>query len=203
MMRARHPTTREPAVLAAGYRPHLTVECCRNRSGFSLIEIIIATAILMGSVVVLARLAGMGRTMAQKADLQAKAQRVCEQTLNEIVLGQRPLQPVDRSVLEPVAQVETQSLETVEASNVQAGDVRIQVSGERWLHSVFVTPLAEMPQIVRITVTVEPAPATETVDAAVDDTATVRKNPFTLSRWVRGSSATSLGEPNAEIAGGF
>ena len=57
------------------------------RSGFSLIEVIIATAILMGSAVVLSRLAGMGRDQSQKARLHSDAQQVCEQTMNELLLG--------------------------------------------------------------------------------------------------------------------
>lgn len=162
-----------------------------RRSGFSLIEIIIATAILMGSVVVLAQLAGMGRTMAQKADLQAKAQRICERTLNEIVLGERPMQAVQRSVLEPVAQVS----EPREATD-NAG-IRIQTSGERWLHTVYVKPLTEMPELARVTVTVEPAPA-EITDATADASAT-SAGRFTLSRWVRNSA----GELETRFAGGL
>lgn len=157
-----------------------------ERCGFSLIEIIIATAILMGSVIVLAQLAGMGRSMAQKADLQAKAQRVCERTLNEIVLGERPMQTVQRTVLEPVTQVSGQPIENVDNSSI-----RIQPTGDRWLHSVFVTPLAETPHLVRVTVTVELAPATENTDKVIKDPSANNAGRFTLSRWVRSSSGES------------
>ena len=74
------------------------------RSGFSLMEIILATAMLMGSVIVLARLAGMGRTQANRAELLSEAQLVCETTMTEIVLGIRPLDPVENlPLLPPVA----------------------------------------------------------------------------------------------------
>lgn len=72
-----------------------------SRSGFSLIEVILATAILMGSVVVLARLVGMGRDQASKAAIQTKSQQLCENTMNELLLGLRPLEPVDSEPLLP------------------------------------------------------------------------------------------------------
>ncbi len=70
--------------------------------GFSLIEVIIATAILMGSAVVLARLAGMGRDQSQKARLHSEAQQLCEQTLNELLLGMRPMELVEAMPLIPL-----------------------------------------------------------------------------------------------------
>ncbi len=72
-----------------------------SRSGFSLIEVILATAILMGSVVVLARLVGMGRDQASKAATQTKSQQLCENTMNELLLGLRPLEPVEGEPLLP------------------------------------------------------------------------------------------------------
>ena len=73
-----------------------------NRSGFSLIEVMIATAILMGSAVVLARLAGMGRDQSQKASLHSEAQQLCEQTLNELLLGMRPMELIESMPLIPL-----------------------------------------------------------------------------------------------------
>ena len=81
---------------SAGSLPHAV------RRGFSLIEVIMATAILMGSAVVLSRLVGLGRTHAQNTEKLAEAQRLCENTLNEILLGIRPLSPVESAPLIPV-----------------------------------------------------------------------------------------------------
>ena len=75
----------EALPFAAGTNTHA------RRRGFSLIEVMIATAILMGSAVVLARLAGMGREQSQKARLYSDAQELCEQTMNELLLGLRPM----------------------------------------------------------------------------------------------------------------
>lgn len=160
-----------------------------GRSGFSLMEIIIATAILMGSVVVLARLAGMGRSMAQKADLLSNAQRICERTLNEIALGERPLQPVDRAVLQPVGRVET-----IEQETSGHDIIHLKSSAGRWLHSVTVTPLAEMPELVRITVTVEPDTSLDAIERSVEGVTDLRRDRFTLSRWVRTSASSNSAE---------
>jgi len=143
------------------------------RSGFSLIEVIVATAILMGSVIVLARLAGMGRTMAQKTQLHSEAQRVCEQTLNEIVLGLRPMEPVEQAELQPEIQV-SDPLQT--EADAQVPDDRIAVKEPlgRWLHSVRLQPNTEIPSLQTLTVEVESAD--ENVERPVR---------FRLSRFVR------------------
>ena len=164
-----------------------------RRNGFSLMEIIMATAILMASVVVLARLAGMGRSTAQKADLQANAQRICEQTMNEIVLGERPLQTVERSVLQPIGAATFRQ----ESSGDDA--VVVQTTQTRWLHSVIVTPLAEMPELVRVTVSVEPDKSLQPGEQPIETETDQRRDRFALSRWVRKSNGTSDG---FEFAGG-
>jgi type II secretory pathway pseudopilin PulG len=170
------------------------------RAAFSLIEIIIATAILMGSVGVLARLAGMGRSMAQKSDLMADAQRICERTMNEIVLGERPLLFVDRAVLEPVVQIETSS----DVPSIDS-NVRVDSPRQRWLHSIAVTPLQGMPELVRVTVTVEPEPdaTMDAVSQPVDGAAELRRDKFTLSRWIRARADGNGISPDVlNIAGG-
>ena len=156
-------------------------------------EIIMATAILMASVVVLARLAGMGRSTAQKADLQANAQRICEQTMNEIVLGERQLQATDRAVLQPIGS-------GTFGQESSGGDViLVQTTETRWLHSVTVTPLTEMPELVRVTVSVEPDTSLRPGEQPIDSETARRRDRFALSRWVRKSNETSVG---SEFAGG-
>ena len=66
-----------------------------RRRGISLMEVILATALLMGSVVVLSRLIGMGRTQANKAEFESEAQRLCENTMHEIMLGLRPVESIE------------------------------------------------------------------------------------------------------------
>lgn len=169
------------------------------RSGFSLMEIIIATAILMGSVVVLARLAGLGRSMAQKTDLLSNAHRICERTLNEIAIGERPLQTVERAVLEPVGRVETNREQPSRDDSI-----RLKSSQNRWLHTVTMTPLEQMPELVRVTVTVEPDTSPEHIVQSVESDTQPRRERFTLSRWLRTESSSGSGDSGSlQSAGGI
>lgn len=143
------------------------------RAGFSLIEVIVATAILMGSVVVLARLAGMGRTMAQKTQLHSDAQRVCEQTLNEILLGLRPLEPVERAELTSANMID-KSADTNLQEQVADDRISVRQTSGRWLHSVRLQPHTQIPSLQTLTVVVEPA-----------DDKSQRPLRFRLSRFVR------------------
>ena len=84
-----------------------------DRGGFSLLEVILATAMLMGAAVVLSRLAGMGREQSQAAQTLDQAQRICERTLNELLLGARPLVLGEDQPLLPLDQLAQPVLEPV------------------------------------------------------------------------------------------
>ena len=145
------------------------------RSGFSLMEIILATAMLMGSVIVLARLAGMGRTQANRAELLSEAQLVCETTMTEIVLGIRPLDPVENLPLlppenaQPVAQTEEGSIFYQEQSPVNE-------QSARWKYSVSTGQVPEHPELEVVTVTV------------AENRESGRLVRFSLTRWIRTSN---------------
>lgn len=70
------------------------------RAGFSLLEVLVATAILLGSAVVLFELAAIGTEHARSAEELAEAQWVCQAKLNEILSGLTPLQTVQDEPLE-------------------------------------------------------------------------------------------------------
>jgi prepilin-type N-terminal cleavage/methylation domain-containing protein len=86
------------------------------RPGFSLLEVVVATAILLASAILLSELAAVGRQHASSAEDLAAAQRICQSTLNEILAGAAPLAPIDKEPLgnEPgwVYSVEIEPLET-------------------------------------------------------------------------------------------
>lgn len=96
------------------------------RRGFSLLEVLLATAILAGSLVVLSELAAIGRIHASVAAEGAAALRICRNKLSAILAG-----------LEPVAPVRQQPVDE------EPG----------WLYSVEVEP-AGRPGLVAICVTV-------------------------------------------------
>jgi hypothetical protein len=107
-----------------------------HRAGLSLIEVLVATAILMASTALLLDLAQVGQKHASSAEDKAVAHRICHSLLNEMLVGARPLESVP---LEPLPD--------------EPG----------WNWSVEVTPLEARltdPQIavVRVTVSKEPLP---------------------------------------------
>ena len=152
-----------------------------NRRAFSLIEVIIATAILMGSAVVLARLAGMGRDQSQKASLHSEAQQLCEQTLNELLLGMRPMELVESMPLIPLP---TPFEETADDGNAQdpfssteQQDVEptVDETNPEWRHSVRIEPLASRPGMWALT-----------VEILQGDQTLPRPVRFSLTRWISG-----------------
>ncbi len=58
-----------------------------RRRGFSLLEVLLATGILIGSSIVLMELATIGMQHAASARDRSHAQLICQTKLNEIVAG--------------------------------------------------------------------------------------------------------------------
>jgi len=71
----------------------------RQRPGYSLLEIMIAAAVLFGSSVVLTQLAGVGLRHLHKASDRTMAQTFCQNKMNELLSGITPMQPSDFSPL--------------------------------------------------------------------------------------------------------
>ncbi|MGE3313607.1 MAG: hypothetical protein AB7O26_00740 [Planctomycetaceae bacterium] len=63
-------------------------------------EVLLATSMLLASVIVLGELAGIGRRHASAARELATAQLLCENKLNEILAGAAPLAEVDGEPME-------------------------------------------------------------------------------------------------------
>ncbi len=61
-----------------------------GREGFSLLEVLLAIAILMGAVIVLNQLASIGRRNSIAAEDLATAQELCRARMNEIIAGVHP-----------------------------------------------------------------------------------------------------------------
>ncbi len=62
-----------------------------RRGGFSLLEVLLATTILLGCSVALFELAAIGREHVRSAEELSLAQRLCESRINEILAGaERP-----------------------------------------------------------------------------------------------------------------
>lgn len=73
---------------------HLTAAPVRKRSGLSLLEMILALVLFLGSVTVLAQLAWNGQRAAIQARLRTEAVFRCETKLAELLSGAERLQTV-------------------------------------------------------------------------------------------------------------
>lgn len=102
-----------------------------RRGGYSLMEVLLATAILLSSVLVLMELASIGRYYVQSVDGQSTAQMLCQTALNEILAGAEPLQEVEDRVFE---------------------------DHPDWVYSVEIEP-SDRPTLVAVRVTVRQQPA--------------------------------------------
>lgn len=85
------------------------------RDGFSLLEVLLATALLMGSAIVLAELANIGRAHARSAEELAAAQLICQTKLNEMLSGATAVDDIEDQRLAElpgwVLSVDTRSVE--------------------------------------------------------------------------------------------
>ena len=107
------------------------------RPGFSLLEVILALAILTGAIAVLGEVARLGMRNAQIARDKTQAQLLCESVLAEITAG-----------ITPAESVQGASLETVD----QAAD-----QPPEWLYSIDRADVDEDGLVaVRVTVTQDP-----------------------------------------------
>ncbi len=70
-----------------------------QQGGFTLLEVIMATAVLAGSVVVLLQVIYAGKGHIRNAEDYATAQLICQTRLNEILAGAKPLEAVEKEYL--------------------------------------------------------------------------------------------------------
>ena len=129
-------------------------------AGFSLMEEILALAVLAGAIAVLGEASRQALRNADAARNMARAQLLCESKLAEIVTGITPLQPVDKAAFDATT---TASLDPAEPA---------------WLYSIETEPTDEDGLIsVRVTVTRD-LPAVQ------------HPLQFSLVRWLPDPSAT-------------
>jgi prepilin-type N-terminal cleavage/methylation domain-containing protein len=72
----------------------------KSRSAFTLLEVILALAILVGALAVLGELADQGLTNARSAATLAEAQLLCESKMAEVAAGIVPASTVSGATLE-------------------------------------------------------------------------------------------------------
>jgi general secretion pathway protein I len=127
----------------------------RNRGGFSLLEIMLALAILGGSLALLSRIAETGTSAAREARDLSVARILCQAKLSELLLdslstgtspqsvGPTPLESFDSQSITPFSysvDVQPAPLEgllailvTIEAANPSGGPPLARYSLMRWM----------------------------------------------------------------------
>jgi Tfp pilus assembly protein PilV len=134
----------------------------RNRAGFSLMEVLLATSVLMGSLIVLEELARLGRRNALDAEETATAQLLARAQLNRILCGDEPLKNVESQTV---------------------------VGSPDWDFEVAVEP-ADVGDLSRLTVTVSRGQP-GAVPAAQSAANERPRRSFSLTQWVHGASESS------------
>ena len=103
---------------------------CPGRRGFSLLEVILALAILAGAVAVLGEVARHAMRNAQVARDSSRAQLLCETKMAEICAALAPLDSVDGAPLEqPDDQGQPEWFYSVQADSIdQEGLMTVRVT---------------------------------------------------------------------------
>lgn len=113
-----------------------------RRAAFSLMEVLISAAILMGSAVVLFHLAGVGTRHAADAEKLAEAQWSCRAKLDEILAGVVPIERVeDRPLVDVPGWVYSVRIEPIDGPDVpvELAVLRVTVSEDLGLGEDLVT----------------------------------------------------------------
>ena len=115
-----------------------------RRCGFSLLEVLLATGILVGCLAVLSELAAIGRQHVEDAQKLTAAQGICQTKVNEILAGLAAADPVEDQEVEdnpdwlysvdaePLQQPGLLSLRVTVTENVEDRPPR-QVTVVRWI----------------------------------------------------------------------
>jgi len=102
----------------------------RRRRGMSLLEVMLASTILVGSVMVLSRMAFLARRHAEGAEDRTGAQICCQNIMEEILAGARPLQDVSPELLDGGTWMYTVEVESTETGDLKRVVVTVDRAGE-------------------------------------------------------------------------
>ncbi|MEE8453027.1 MAG: prepilin-type N-terminal cleavage/methylation domain-containing protein [Thermoguttaceae bacterium] len=156
------------------------------RGGFSLLEVIIAISILLGSAVVLAELASIGRHHVQSAEEMSTAQLECQTKLNELLAGAAPLEAVQNVPLgdDPVQLDNPMQLDDILQDAATQGDPL--GDPPEWVYSVEIEPITgpnQPPGMAQLRVTVAQNLAEEE-----------HPKQFTLTHWIRDANLSGMSD---------
>lgn len=88
------------------------------RRGMTLLEVMLATAMLLGSVMVMSRMAFLAGEHARGAEDRSMSQTYCRNIMEEMLAGTRPLQNASPALLEDDAWVYMVKVETLDEADL-------------------------------------------------------------------------------------
>ena len=96
-----------------------------QRPGFSLLEVMLATTVLLGSVIVLSHIAFVGTAHMDSAQQYAAAQLVCQARMNEMLAAALPIEEVSN---QPIPELPGWGMTVKVKSASQSGLLALQVT---------------------------------------------------------------------------
>ena len=150
----------------SGFKTHL-LKTDKNRSGLTLLEVLISLSIFLGALTALSQLIGIGSRAAVQSQLRTQAVIKCQSKLAEVLAGVQPMEPVNQSAFE-------------------TGD-------ENWKWSLNVEP-GDYDNLLKLTVLVQYAGESETVSTSYQLSRQVRDPAMLLdaANTVESSDDTSV-----------
>ena len=133
-----------------------------KRSGLSLMEVVIALALLVGSMAVLGQLIALGEKQAERSEALTDAQRIANNVLSEMLAEIEPIEPVE---FQPAA------------------------VDSKWLYSVDIEPVGSA-GLLCLTVRVFERGLEETIenlDPGGNELIEEKESTFHLTRWIDAS----------------
>ena len=112
----------------------------RRRAGFSLLEVMLATTVLLGSVIVLSHIAFVGTAHMDAAQQYAAAQLVCQARMNEMLAGALPIEEVSNQA---IPELPGWGLTVKVESASQSGLLALEVTAAELPAGEIVQPTAE------------------------------------------------------------
>ncbi|MFI4875487.1 MAG: hypothetical protein ACIALR_09125 [Blastopirellula sp. JB062] len=147
-------------------KPTLRRHC--GKKGFSLLEVVLAFAILAGSLAVLGQLVNIGYRNAREAEGLTESQMICQTIMEEIVVGVRLPDPV----------------QDIPVNMLSETEVAVPAHTAQWAYSIDSEP-AMMEGLLAVRVSVRRINAISLADA----------DQFQLVRWIPDPELESIELP--------
>ncbi len=178
----------------------------RRRSGFSLLEVMLATTVLLGSVIVLSHIAFVGTAHMDAAQQYAAAQLACQARMNEMLAGALPIEEVSKQA---IPELPGWGLTVKVESASQPGLLALEVTAAELPAGEIAQPMTESSDEMTAEATLNETAVTYDETSIADDELmgsdgeiTGAGKRFSLVRWITApeGSESSRGTPSTGLS---